>query len=71
MDTPATKKTANGRSGEFHHEEDTWDQRKVMKNLLVISTAFFFMFTAFMVSFKERSFWVSFITILLFTIFWQ
>ena len=33
-------------------DEDTWDSRKVMKNLIVVSFAFFLLFTAFLVSFK-------------------
>ena len=36
-------------------EEDSWDSNKVLRNLIVVSFAFFLLFTAFMVSMWRSS----------------
>lgn len=40
---------ANGRSGEFSHEEDDWSSTKILVNLVFVSLSFLFLFTAFQV----------------------
>ncbi|XP_072032786.1 protein unc-93 homolog A-like [Amphiura filiformis] len=45
---PHPKTAVEGRTGDFHHAEDDWSSNKVLFNLLVVSSAFFLVFTAFM-----------------------
>ena len=48
---PFDSKTAlaEGRSGNYRHEEDDWSSGKILRNLVCVSAAFLFLFTAFQV----------------------
>ena len=50
LSTSSSALVEGRRTGRFSPAEDSWGSTKILKNLIVVSSAFFLLFTAFMVS---------------------